>query len=205
MSKVAVNRELVEPMSVFRILLLGLVLALAGAWPQRPASANDAALWHALSDGRHFAMIRHTLAPGTGDPQGFTLGDCSTQRNLSEVGRAQARRIGDRFRAAGIWRARVYTSQWCRCRDTAAETNIGPFQELSLLNSFYENPALGGPQINGLRAWLARQPLNEPMVLVTHFVVISGLVGAAPTSGEIVVVRRDDYGNFQAVGSILAR
>lgn len=192
-------------MSAIRNLALILVLALAGSWTTNAAAADDAALWRALSDGRHFAMIRHALAPGAGDPPGFALGDCSTQRNLNEIGRAQARRVGDHFRAAGIWRARVYSSQWCRCRDTAAEMNLGPFQELPLLNSFYDDPTRGGRQIEALRAWVARQPLTEPTVLVTHFTVISGLAGAAPKSGEVVFVRRDEYGNFKAVGSILAK
>jgi broad specificity phosphatase PhoE len=83
------------------------------------ATADDATLWRALASKGHFALLRHAIAPGTGDPPGFTLGDCDTQRNLSAEGRAQAERIGARLRENGIAAARVLSSQWCRCLDTA--------------------------------------------------------------------------------------
>ena len=89
------------------------------------AHAADEALWRAVRAGRAVAIMRHALAPGTGDPAGFRLDDCSTQRNLSAAGRQQAREIGARFRAHGIERARVFSSQWCRCRETAEGLGLG--------------------------------------------------------------------------------
>ena len=83
-----------------------------------PANASEA-LWSALRSGTHVAMMRHALAPGTGDPGTFRLGDCATQRNLNDEGHRQAEAIGSRFRSKGIGTSRVYSSQWCRCLETA--------------------------------------------------------------------------------------
>lgn len=184
---------------------LALVLAIGGMTPA-PADTGEAALWQALRDGGHIALMRHALAPGTGDPPSFTLGDCTTQRNLDAAGRNQARRIGARFRASGIASARVLTSQWCRCRETAALLGLGPPADLPALNSFFGRPAARGPQMRALRAWLRDQAAGpssgEPVVLVTHQVVVTALTGIFPSSGEIVVVRANPDGTVTAVGSI---
>ena len=81
--------------------------------------------------------MRHALAPGTGDPAGFALGDCSTQRNLDDRGRAQARRTGQALREAGVTFDHVWTSQWCRARDTAELLDMGEVVEKPPLNSFF--------------------------------------------------------------------
>src|SRR5687767_13248509 len=83
-----------------------------------------------LAEGGYVVMLRHALAPGIGDPANFRLGDCATQRNLSKDGREQARRLGERLRAQDIDRARIYSSQWCRCLETAALLDLGPVAEL---------------------------------------------------------------------------
>jgi phosphohistidine phosphatase SixA len=167
-----------------------------------PARADASNLWGLLKTGEHFAMIRHALAPGNGDPEGFTLGDCSTQRNLDDVGRSQAARIGDLFRAGGVREAQVYSSQWCRCLETAAGMKLGPVNELPALNSFYQLPQNKAPQMKALRAWLADRPLDRPTVLVTHYTVIAALTDAYPGSGEIIFVRRDGNGGFSVVGTL---
>src|SRR5688572_8580254 len=82
--------------------------------PASRAARGDAALWRALASGDHVVVMRHAIAPGTGDPQDFRIGDCSTQRNLSQAGRDQAARIGALMRKHGIAKARVHSSQWCR-------------------------------------------------------------------------------------------
>ena len=104
------------------LVFLCLLLPLSAAAQTQP---DEAALWAALRAGGHVALIRHALAPGTGDPAGFRVDDCATQRNLSPTGRAQARAIGERFRANGIDTAAVLSSQWCRCLDTARELALG--------------------------------------------------------------------------------
>jgi len=183
-----------------RLALLVCILVLA----VRPLGADMRSPVSALSAGGHFAMVRHALAPGGGDPKGFTLGDCSTQRNLNDVGRAQARRIGDMFRAAGITQAQVFSSQWCRCRDTAAGMALGPVVELPALNSFHRMPTQKDSRLAALRAWLTEQPLDGPVVLVTHYTLVSGLVGVALQPGEVAIVRRDGNGRFTVVATVAA-
>lgn len=183
-----------------RLALLICVLVLA----VRPFGADARSPLSVLSEGGHFAMVRHALAPGGGDPKGFTLDDCSTQRNLNDVGRAQAWRIGETFRAEGITQARVFTSQWCRCRDTAAGMALGPVVELPILNSYHREPNQKDSRLAGLRKWLTEQPLDHPTVLVTHFTVISGLIGIGPRPGDIVIVRRDGGGRFTVVATVAA-
>jgi len=112
-----------------------------------PVNAEETkTLWEAVRLGKAFAMMRHALAPGTGDPENFKLNDCRTQRNLSDQGRKQAETIGERFRKNGIEHAAVFSSAWCRCQDTAEGLKIGPVKTLASLNSFFETPERRGPQ-----------------------------------------------------------
>jgi broad specificity phosphatase PhoE len=98
---------------------VGLFVLLAGLGTATSTWSGDELLVQRLLAGGEVLLIRHAAAPGTGDPAGFRLGDCATQRNLSDTGREQARAIGDWLRDRGIERARVYSSQWCRCLETA--------------------------------------------------------------------------------------
>jgi broad specificity phosphatase PhoE len=150
-------------------------------------------------------MLRHARAPGTGDPDGFRLGDCATQRNLDEEGRAQARRLGARLRAAGIVSAAVYSSQWCRCLETAALLDLGPVEDLPALNSFYRRPAEREPNLRALHAFLAKLPPDGPLVvLVTHQVTISAITGRPVSSGAAMVLRADGTDRPDVVGTIPA-
>lgn len=174
-----------------------LVSAVSGS-----SAADQASLWRALASKGHFAVLRHAIAPGTGDPQEFTIGDCRTQRNLSDAGRRQARSLGQRFRENGIHSARVYSSQWCRSKETAALLGLGPVTEMPVLNSFFQRPERGPRQIQELHAWLADQELSGPLVLVTHQVNITALTGLYTAPGELVVMRRLQGGKIVVVGSI---
>ena len=98
-------------------------------------AASESELWNALKTGSAFAIMRHALAPGTGDPANFNVGDCSTQRNLSDQGRRQASEIGDRFRKFGIDKAEIFTSAWCRCHETAELLKLGKVRPLGVINS----------------------------------------------------------------------
>lgn len=164
-------------------LLAAAVLALPAL-----AAADDAALFAALREGRAVALMRHASAPGTGDPARFRLGDCSTQRNLSDQGRAEARATGTRLRAAGLAAAAVYSSQWCRCLETARLLDLGPVTALPALNSFFAERAGGPQQTAALTAFLRARQLAEPLILVTHQVNIAAFTDAYTRSGEIVVV-----------------
>jgi phosphohistidine phosphatase SixA len=177
--------------------LVGLALGSGGRAQPAPSS-----LWAALRSNGHFALIRHALAPGTFDPPGFRLDDCSTQRNLSAEGRAQAGRIGDLFRANGITAARLYSSQWCRCLETASLMKLGETSPQPLLNSFAQDRGRASQQTAALRAWIAGLELAGPTLLVTHQVVISALTEASAASGEIVVVRRESGGRLAVQGQL---
>jgi 8-oxo-(d)GTP phosphatase len=178
------------------------VAILAACLFPAPAAGDEATLWHALRSGGHIALLRHADAPGIGDPEGFRLGDCATQRNLGDKGRGQAARIGERFRANGLTEARVLTSQWCRCLETARLLRLGLVAELPVLNSFFQHAGRGGPQTRALRQWIAAQDLSRPVVLVTHQVNITELTGVYPTSGELVIVRRVGNGALAVAGTV---
>lgn len=167
-----------------------------------PARAANDALWSALREGRAFAMIRHALAPGYGDPDDFKFGDCATQRNLSQKGRDQAKRIGELFRRNGVVTADVYTSQWCRCRETAELIKLGVVRDLPSLNSFFQESARRQPQTAALESWLRERSAGTPLILVTHQVNISALTGRGVGSGEIVVVGFSSGQATNVIGTI---
>lgn len=183
--------------------VVAVAFALLGAAPGLHAE-DDAALWNALRSGGHVALLRHAIAPGTGDPPEFALRDCATQRNLSDEGRDQAARIGARFRENGIPTARVFSSQWCRCLETARLLDLGPVQELPFLNSFFRRYERRDPQTNEIREWLSRQDFDAPTVLVTHQVNVSALTGTYLAEGTLVVIGRTGAGEISVVGVIEA-
>ena len=190
-------RRLSLVLGTFLLAVVCPVFALAG-----PSSEGEAALWSALRSGGHFVLLRHAIAPGTGDPPQFALGRCDTQRNLSDEGRSQAERIGARFRANEIEVARVFSSQWCRCLETAELLALGPVRELSELNSFFEHYEREAVQTQLLKDWLAGQDLARPLVLVTHQVNIKALTGVYPGSGELVIVHQSNTGGISVVGTV---
>ena len=135
-------------------------------------------------------LMRHAEAPGTGDPPDFKLDDCATQRTLSDAGRAQATRIGERLRQLGVDQAQVLSSQWCRCLETARLLNFGPVKAMPDLNSFFGRQEEEKDKITQLRQFLADLPRDgKPVVLVTHQVTVTALTGIFPASGEAVLLR----------------
>jgi phosphohistidine phosphatase SixA len=180
------------------IILAGSLLLLTA-----DVSANQAQLIEQLKSGGHILMLRHALAPGSGDPSDFDIGDCSTQRNLNEAGRQQARRIGNWLRTNGIQSARVYSSQWCRCLETAALLEVGPVQELAALNSFYERTQDREPNLRALKEFIFHQPADGKLIiLVTHFVTISGMTGQGVSSGEGILIALHQNEPFTVVGHL---
>jgi len=148
-------------------------------------------------------LLRHAHAPGLGDPAGMVLSDCATQRNLDERGRAQAKKLGERLRAAGVSGGRIYTSQWCRCRETARLLNLGAIEELPILNSFFAEPAERTVRVSALRGFIDQLPREgRTVVFVTHQVTITALTGFFPASGEGVVLRLRADGGFERGGEL---
>ena len=185
------------------VSLIIAILVLSVFWASFKTTAGPNELIERLKSGGHILMIRHALAPGTGDPPNFKIGDCSTQRNLDETGRAQARNIGDWLRANGVSSARVYSSQWCRCLETAKLVDLGPVQELPALNSFYERTQDREPNLRALNDFISRQPSDgDLIVFVTHFVTIGAVAGKSVSSGEGVLLELREGATFEVVGEL---
>lgn len=172
-------------------VLFAAIFALMPAYAQRVLPASDEALWAAVADGGHVVLMRHALAPGVGDPPGFLLTECVTQRNLSDEGRQQAKAIGARLRARGVREVRVYSSRWCRALETARLLRLGEVRPLPALDSFFENPAEGEARSARVRALIRESADGATLVLVTHQVNITALTGRVPDSGEMLVLRAD--------------
>lgn len=194
-------------------LLLLITLVSVAAAPAARSQGTEEEAWQALRQGGAIAVMRHAIAPGTGDPEGFRLADCSTQRNLSQEGRDQARAIGKAFRDHSIAVTAVYSSQWCRSLETAKLLGVGEVEPLPALNSFYEAPEQKEPQMATLRQWLDEEIAGPvagrggggapgAIVLVTHQVVVSALTGVYPRSGETVVARPLGGGRVEVVGRL---
>jgi phosphohistidine phosphatase SixA len=160
--------------------------------------AND---WEALESPTAIALMRHALAPGTGDPANFDVDDCSTQRNLDDRGREQARRIGAALRERGVVFDGIWTSQWCRCRETAQLLDMGAVREVPPLNSFFGRRGHEEAQTQATLDLLAGID-DARLMLVTHQVNITALTGVFPRSGEIVVAERTADG-LTVTGQIL--
>ena len=183
---------------IFGISFLGLMVFAA-----LNTHADQGDLIKQMKSGGHILMIRHAYAPGTGDPAHFKIGDCATQRNLENRGRIQARAIGDWLRSKGIKDAKIYSSQWCRCLETATLLDFGSVSELSALNSFYELPQNREPNIKSLRSFFANLPNNgELIILVTHFVTILEIAGEGVSSGEGVVLKLKEEGTYYVLGRL---
>ena len=187
---------------MFRALLACLTLAIGLAAREAPA-ADDTALWQALAAGGHVALMRHALAPGVGDPPGFRLDDCTTQRNLNDIGRAQARETGEAMRRNGVSRAEVRTSAWCRCRETADLLGFGTAAVAPFLNSFFGARTDEPAQTAALRDYIDKVGPGTPTrVLVTHQVNITALTGLSPRPGEIVVIAPGGAQGFRVLGRL---
>ncbi|OJF97384.1 hypothetical protein AX760_15345 [Pararhizobium antarcticum] len=168
-----------------------------------PARADDG--WaFLLAPGTH-ALMRHAQAPGTGDPANFRLGDCATQRNLDDDGRAQARAAGAALRAKGVRFTHVLSGEWCRTKETARLLDLGPVEDEPQLNSFFTDRSTRARQSAAIIALLKSYPAQEKAILVTHQVNITALTGIVPRSGEITVVSIDPQGALEVVGRIDAQ
>jgi phosphohistidine phosphatase SixA len=162
-------------------------------------NANASELSDLLKKSDHVLLMRHALAPGVGDPAGYTLQECKTQRNLDSKGREQAHRIGQWLNAQGVKEAMVFSSAWCRCKETAEKLGYGiPVHEPSL-NSFFDDMRQG-PQSNvQLQAFIAKQlklKADKALILVTHHVNIAEFMGENVGSGDMVLAKVSPQGKL---------
>lgn len=183
-------------------LAVALLLSAASSWLAASTAAPPLQLaLNTVADGS-VILFRHAIAPGGGDPAGFRLGDCATQRNLDPQGREQARRMGEQLRRAGVPVTAVWTSQWCRARETA--TLAFPRQrvvEQPAFNSFFDDRSKADGQTVQARALLQAWRGPGVLVVTTHQVNIAALTGVSPSSGEGIVLRPAHDGLF-VVGRI---
>ena len=152
-----------------------------------------------LKQGGKLIFIRHAYAPGNGDPQNFNLYDCSTQRNLSENGREQSKKIGNLFLKNKIDINNVYSSEWCRCKETALIA-FDNFETKNFLNSFYSSKFKKNKkiQMKNLKEYINNWNSDKNLILITHYVVISEALDYATSSGEIVITDK----NFNKIGNV---
>jgi phosphohistidine phosphatase SixA len=170
--------------------LLAAPLAALAIWPVgAPVAAvdNSQEAWAALVNGGHVALVRHGNAPPGygGDPPGFKIDDCATQRNLDEKGRTQARALGEAFRQHGVRADKILSSPWCRCLETARLMALGPVDGTWTVAASDKSPE----RVTALRQMLANWRGPGTLVVVTHALTVQALVGIMPGQAETVVVR----------------
>jgi len=153
----------------------------------------------ALQEGGKLIFIRHALAPGGGDPDNFNLNDCSTQRNLDKSGISQAKVIGQFFKKNNIQIDQVFSSQWCRTKETALNA-FEDYKTFSALNSFFSSKFAKNrdKQMKDLRNFVNKWDSKKNIVFVTHYVVILEVLNTTVSSGEIIVADK----NYKVIGSI---
>ncbi|MEY3116417.1 MAG: hypothetical protein RL629_236 [Pseudomonadota bacterium] len=178
--------------SLLKWLMLGVVMT--GSFQ---ASASE--LSESLKKSDSVLLMRHALAPGIGDPTGYKLQDCKSQRNLDATGRAQAQKTGQWLKAQGVGNALVFTSAWCRCKETAENLAFGtPVLEPSL-NSFFDDMRQG-PQSNvNLQKFIVGQLKSKgdkALILVTHHVNIAEFTGQNVGSGDMVLAKVNSAGKL---------
>ena len=178
--------------SLFRLVWVGLVLI--GSF-----NACASELSELLKKSDHVLLIRHAIAPGVGDPAGYKLQDCKSQRNLDAIGREQAKKTGQWLKAQGVGDALVFSSAWCRCKDTAENLAFGSIVLEASLNSFFDDMRQG-PQSNvNLQKFIGNQLKTKgekALILVTHHVNIAEFAGENVGSGDMVLAKVNSAGKL---------
>jgi len=156
--------------------------------------------WKPAQEGNKVILIRHSLAPGGGDPTGFKINDCKTQRNLNRAGITQSKKIGKLFKKNKVPIDQVLSSQWCRCKDTAKYA-FKSYKEFTALNSTFQSPYnKNEPKqlkeiYNFVKKWDGD---GKNLVLVTHYSIITAITNVVPSSGEIIIADK----NFKVISTI---
>jgi len=188
-----------------RGLILALVSVLALTLIPHNASAKSLAIWDSLQGTNpkgYVLLLRHALAPGVGDPANFRVDDCSTQRNLNDQGRQDARDLGQWIKRREVRILRVESSRWCRAKETAKLLGLGPVRLNKNLDSlFQDEDALNDPQTANIRKRIvSHRNTSGLLIFVGHFVNISAVVGVGVESGEGVLVRANAQGQIKVMG-----
>ena len=183
-----------------------LALSLLISLSIQPSYANELLIWDKLNTSSakgYVLLLRHSLAPGVGDPENFKLGDCSTQRNLSQEGRDDASEIGAWIKRQKVKIYRVESSRWCRARQTAKLLDIGKVKLNKNLDSLFRESNLESHP----KTLKTKQQINSHrnkkglLVLVGHYVNIAALAGVGVDSGEGVIVKANKNGVIKVLGA----
>ena len=167
------------------------------------ATASDEALWRLLEAGGQVVMMRHAITTdGFGDPPGMVLGDCSTQRNLTDEGRAHAGQVGDALRARGVVVTQVLSSPWCRCLETARLAFRTEPEVAGALANLFGRTDPQGRQVSAMKALVSRKPARGNIVLVSHGSAILPVTGISPAPAEMVVITPLGGGRFTVAGRL---
>jgi len=189
-------KKYVQGLSIFKFFFFLIYIFFANF----TAVWSSESIWDEARQGNKVILIRHSLAPGGGDPAGFKIGDCKTQRNLNKAGIEQSKKIGKIFKDNKISIDIVLSSEWCRCKDTAYYA-FGKFKEFSALNSTFSTPYNKNElrQVKEIKDYLMNwKSEGKNLILVTHFSIITTITNAAPSSGEIVIADK----NLNVIGTI---
>lgn len=169
------------------------------------ANARDLAIWDQIKGTNpkgYVLLMRHALAPGIGDPENFNVNDCSTQRNLNDEGRTDAREIGSWLKRRDVKIFRVESSRWCRAKETAELLDIGKVRPNKNFDSLFRDP---DPANNPQTAAIKKRIFNHRntrglLVMVGHSVNIQTLTSTSLESGEGVLVRATPQGDLKILG-----
>ena len=187
-------------------LILATVFSLLFSLTAQSSLANELLIWDKLQGTApkgYVLLLRHSYAPGVGDPDNFKLNDCSTQRNLSDVGRQDAKDVGAWLQRREIKIFRVETSRWCRAKETAQLLGLGKVRLNKNLDSLFEEAdALNHPQTAAVRRQIQNHRNKTGLlVLVGHYVNIAALTGVGVASGEGILVKASAQGEFKVFGA----
>ncbi|MDA3030160.1 MAG: histidine phosphatase family protein [Actinomycetota bacterium] len=182
-------------------VIFGLLLSLC----TQSSYANELLIWDKLQGSApkgYVLLLRHTLAPGVGDPENFKLNDCSTQRNLSEVGRQDAKEVGEWLKRRELKILRVESSRWCRAKETAQLLNLGKVKLNKNLDSLFEESDIANhPATKQVKKQILNHRNKEGLlILVGHYVNIGAVTGVGVDSGVGVLVKANSKGVLKVVG-----
>ena len=187
-------------------LILATVFSLLFSLTAQSSLANELLIWDKLQGSApkgYVLLMRHSYAPGVGDPENFKVNDCSTQRNLSDVGRQDAQDVGEWLQRREIKIFRVETSRWCRAKETAQLLGLGKVRLNKNLDSLFEEAdALNHPQTAAVRKQIQNHRNKTGLlVLVGHYVNIAALTGVGVASGEGILIKASAQGEFKVFGA----
>ena len=184
---------------IISLLLKVLILSLFSIHSHSHSHSSEQN-WKPAQEGNKVILIRHSLAPGGGDPTGFKIDDCKTQRNLNRAGIIQSKKIGKLFKKNKVPIDQVLSSQWCRCKDTAKYA-FKSYKEFTALNSTFQSPYNKNEpkQLKELYNFVKKWDGDgKNLVLVTHYSIITAITTAVPSSGEIIIADK----NFKVISTI---